>query len=257
MSYNTLNVSFKASSATSGEDICFIQMHRPEANNTINGELIEEIWQVIKTYREQVKIIVLSGLPEVFCFGADFAAMANEEPQVGEGPQPLYDLWRELSFGPFVTIAHVRGKANAGGIGFVAACDLVLSETRAEYSLSEMLFGLMPAYVMPFLIRRIGFQRAHAMTISTTPVSATEAKSWALVDDVDDDAQGLLNRHLRRLRRLNKKAIARYKDYLADMDHEIAVNRPKAIVANEKVFHDQENMAKISRYVTTGQFPWE
>ncbi len=57
------------------EDICFIQIHRPDANNTINDRLIEEFIKVLDLCEKEIKIIVLEGLPEVFCFGADFKAI--------------------------------------------------------------------------------------------------------------------------------------------------------------------------------------
>nr|WP_269820011.1 enoyl-CoA hydratase-related protein [Bacillus velezensis] len=42
------------------------------------------------------------------------------------------------------------GVANAGGIGFVAASDIVIADDTAVFSLSELLFGLFPAMVLPF-----------------------------------------------------------------------------------------------------------
>jgi len=120
-----------------------------------------------------------------------------------------------LATGPYVTIAHVRGTANAGGVGFVAASDIVLADETAQFSLSELLFGLYPACVMPFLIRRIGFQKANYFTMMTKPISAMLACEWGLVDAVEPVSEVLLRRHLQRLRRLSKTAIRRYKTYMS------------------------------------------
>ena len=95
-----------------------------------------------------------------------------------------------------MSIAHVRGKANAGGIGFVAACDIVLADSAAVFSLSELLFGLMPACVLPFLVRRIGFAKANAMTLSTQPVGVQVAREWGLVDAFEENSDNLLRKHL-------------------------------------------------------------
>ncbi len=65
-------------------------------------------------------------------------------------PERLYDLWLRLATGPFITISHVRGRVNAGGIGFVATSDIVLAERSAQFSLSELLFGVFPARYFPF-----------------------------------------------------------------------------------------------------------
>lgn len=249
--YSTIRVRFDG-------DICFLQMYRPEANNTINDCLIEEMSEVLQFCQESIKIVVLEGLPEVFCFGADFAALTQQDSATREqNPEPLYNLWLQLAAGPFISVAHVRGKANAGGIGFVAACDLVLCEEKALFSLSELLFGLLPACVLPFLIRRIGFAKANYLTLMTQPVSASQAQQWGLVDAYEEQSENLLRKQLLRLRRLSKTAIARYKNYLNSLHSDLVLAKPKALAANKEVFSDGDNLKKISRYLASGKFPWE
>ncbi|MDQ1812389.1 enoyl-CoA hydratase/isomerase [Massilia sp. CCM 9210] len=255
-SYDTLRVRFD-------DDICFLQMHRPDSGNAINTLLIEELGHALGACVGHAKVVVLEGLPEAFCSGADFKEIQTRVDGDGLGgqdrqdPGPLYDLWHQLACGPFVTVAHVRGRANAGGIGFVAACDIVLSETKAVYSLSELLFGLMPACVLPFLIRRVGFAKANYMTLMTQPVSAAQAMEWGLVDACDDNSDNLVRKHLLRLRRLGKDGIARYKRYAGSLDDALVAAKPKALAANLEVFTDPGNLRTIARYVRTGKFPWE
>lgn len=253
VAYQTLKVRFD-------DDICFIQIYRPEENNTINDTLITEFNQVLNRCDTEAKVVVIEGLPEVFCFGADFKAIeqngtTNLEQE--QNPEPLYNLWLKLASGPYVTIAHVRGKANAGGVGFVVACDLVLCDENAIFSLSELLFGLMPACVLPFLIRRMGYAKANYLTLMTQPVSAKQALEWGLVDACEANSQNLVRKHLLRLRRLNKSGIKRYKNYMNTLDNSPKKCKPDAIAANIEVFSDEENVSKIKRFVTTGQFPWE
>lgn len=237
-----------------------LQIHRPEANNTINELMAEECLDFLKSHRDSMRILVLEGLPEVFCFGADFQAI-DDNLSSGEGkgstPETLYDVWLQLATGPFISIAHVRGKVNAGGIGFVAACDIVVADESAVFSLSELLFGLMPACVLPFLIRRTGFQRAHYMTLMTQPFSVQQAESWGLVDAWESNSQQLLRRHLLRLRRLSKTGIERYKRYMNVLNDSLHSRKADSLAANFEVFADHENLSKISRFVEDGTFPWE
>lgn len=245
------------------QDICFIQINRPEANNTINEQMIEEFSEVLSICEESMKVVVLEGLPEVFCFGADFQGISDEqasstsEKNPQQNPEPLYQIWLRLAMGSFVSVAHVRGKANAGGVGFVAACDIVLSEEAAVFSLSELLFGLMPACVLPFLIRRTGFSKANYMTMMTQPVSAKQALEWGLVDACEVNSSNLLRKHLLRLRRLSKSGVSRYKKYMNSLDDSLIVAKSKALKGNQDVFSDPHNLKMISRYVETGKFPWE
>ncbi len=253
MTYKTIKIQFQ-------ESICFLQIDRPEANNTISNELIAECNDVLTACEEAATVIVLSGSPEVFCYGADFqeiAAASKTPQQQDEGPGPLYDLWLRLATGPYVTISHVRGKANAGGVGFVAASDIVLADESAQFSLSELLFGLYPACVLPFLIRRIGFQKAHYLTLMTHPITAKQAAEWGLVDAVEPASEILLRRHLQRLRRLSKVAIRRYKSYMNRISGPLHELKAPAVAGNLEVFSDANNLQAITRYVEHGLFPWE
>jgi len=259
MSYQTLQVHFQ-------ESVCFLRFHRPEANNTINSVLIEECAHVLSLCEESITIVVLEGSPEVFCFGADFAKIHAEvakEQQREQNAEPMYNLWLQLATGPYVTISHVRGKANAGGVGFVAASDIVLADHTAQFSLSELLFGLFPACVLPFLIRRVGFQKAHYMTLMTQPISVQRAHAWGLVDEYEEASASLLRKHILRLRYLSKTAISRYKRYInelgAGQGQALPLREVKslAIAANHEVFSDPNNLKGIYRYVEEGVFPWQ
>lgn len=253
MSYRTLKVSFQ-------ESVCHLQFDRPEANNTINDLLVAECHEVLSTCEQSASVVVLSGSPEVFCFGADFRALAGASPQEiheQNSPASLYELWLRLATGPYVTIAHVRGKANAGGVGFVAASDIVLADETAQFSLSELLFGLYPACVLPFLIRRVGFQKAHSLTLMTQPIGARQALDWGLADAVETPSDALLRRHQLRLRRLSKEAIRRYKSYMKQIGPPLATLKSAAVAANLEVFSDADNRRAIARYVEHGIFPWE
>jgi polyketide biosynthesis enoyl-CoA hydratase PksH len=253
VSYETLQVRFQ-------DSICHLQFHRPQDNNTINDVLIGECHEALAACESDATVVVLSGLPEVFCFGADFqdlSSRAQTGAQAKHGPDSLYDVWQKLATGPYISIAHVRGKANAGGIGFVAASDIVLADETAKFSLSELLFGLIPACVLPFLIRRMGFQKAHYMTVMTQPVSVQQAQEWGLVDAWEPQSEALVRKHLLRLRRLSKTAIGRYKRYMNELNGPLERLKQPAIATNSTVFSDPKNIEGIVRYVQTGRFPWE
>lgn len=70
------------------------------------------------------------------------------------------------------------GNAFCGSARLDAACDLVLTNNKAQFSLSEFLFALIPACMLPFLIRRVGFLKAHNDPDDQTGGSkkATEAR---------------------------------------------------------------------------------
>lgn len=233
-----------------------VTLMRPETGNVLNAALVGELSAILSACEAEdgPKVLVLAGAPLVFCAGGDFQAAAAGDDL---DPAHLYDLWRRLSDGPFVSVAAVRGRVNAGGVGLAAACDMVLAESNASFALSELLFGLFPACVLPFLTRRVGAQRAHYLTLSTQPITAAQALDWGLVDAVEDPLDGLLRKHLLRLRRLDKAAIGRYKRHRTALTGTVEAARPAALAANRDMFADPTIRAGIARYVAEGKFPWE
>ncbi|MEO7324488.1 MAG: enoyl-CoA hydratase/isomerase [Dokdonella sp.] len=242
------------------DSVCYLQFHRPDANNAINAQLVAECTHVLDACEPSISVVVLSGLSDVFCFGADFKEVTTgcaPAHAAYEGPGPMYDLWLRLATGPFIVISYVRGKANAGGLGFIGASDIVLADECAQFSLSELLFGLYPACVLPFLMRRIGFQKAHYLTLNAQTISAKIALDWGLVDACEAQGEPLLRRHVVRLRRLSRTALARYKSYAAKLGSPLAAYRAAAVAGNLEVFTDEQNLRAISRYIQDGLFPWE
>lgn len=254
MTHETLKVSI-------GDGICRIAFDRLDAGNAINARMIEEFAEILRGCEGSgpdgapITILVVEGGENAFCAGGDFEAVAADG--AAGDPEPLYDVWRALAKGPFVSIALVKGRANAGGVGFVAACDIVIADAGARFALSELLFGLFPACVLPFLVRRIGHQKAHYMTLMTRPITAADAAASGLVDVVCDDVERELRRHLDRLKHLRKPAIARYKGYMATCHGDVDADRASALAANRACFHDQDVIAGIRRYVAELKLPWE
>ncbi len=255
MTAETLKVTYR-------DGLCRILLNRPQVGNAINGQMVQELSAVLaQCSREDacdgkpVTIVVLEGGEDVFCAGGDFEAVA-ENGTAGD-PGPLYDIWLQLASGPFISVSVVRGRVNAGGVGFVAASDIVIAEEAATFGVSELLFGIYPACVLPFLIRRIGRQRAHYMTLMTKPVSATEALGAGLVDVMTENAEFALRHHLARLRHLTRPAIASYKTYLSGCLGEPMKDRSAALEANRMMFSDPHVLNGIRRYVEDLKFPWE
>ncbi len=255
MTHETLKVTWT-------DGLCRIALDRPDVGNAINTAMVEELGRVLARCEaapgqgeKPISVVVIEGGAETFCAGGDFEAVA-ENGSAGD-PGPLYDIWLKLAEGPFVSVCLVKGRVNAGGVGFVAACDIVIAEKTATFALSELLFGLFPACVLPFLIRRTGRQRAHYMTLMTRPVSAPDALASGLVDVIAENGEAALRQHLARLRHLQQPAIARYKAYMAGASGNPAKDRERALEANREIFCDPKVLADIRRYVSDLTFPWE
>lgn len=253
MEWNTITADYT-------ENICVIRFNRPEAKNCINDTMVEELERVFEQCEKRSSVVVLEGNEKYFCFGADFHAISekmNEDSQRQGNPGQLYDLWSKMTQLSCIVIAHVKGSVNAGGMGFVSASDLVIADESAMFSLSELLFGLMPAMVLPFLIRKVGYSKANFLTLTTKPVDAVKAYESGLVDLYSKKSDMVLKQNMVRLKRIPKDGIARYKAYVNRICPIPEESRQKAIEANIDVFSDPINLQRIYNFSQKGIYPWE
>ena len=237
------------------------QISRPESANTLNETLIEELHQALDWAEAMPngRTFVLEGLPGLFCTGLDFheavrpANLSSGSDQAAE----YLRLLKRLTLSPRIVICRVDGKAIAGGIGLVAASDIVLATARAEFSLPEALWGLLPCCVLPFLIRRLGYQKAYFLTLTTRTMTATEALSSHLVDELSENLNDALRKLTLRLNLLDDRVILDLKHYFRQIAgippeiEQIAVQEINRLAGQPYV---REN---IANYIQHGVLPWE
>jgi methylglutaconyl-CoA hydratase len=76
-------------------------------------------------------------------------------------------------------------------VGLVGVCDYALALRGAQFSLSEVRVGLVPACIGPFLLRKIGPGHARALFLSSERFDADHALAIGLVHEVAPDAAAL------------------------------------------------------------------
>ncbi|WP_237770640.1 enoyl-CoA hydratase-related protein, partial [Enterobacter ludwigii] len=124
------------------------------------------------------------------------------------------------------------------------------------FSLSEALWGLIPACVTPFLIRRVGFQKAYAMTLTTLPVSAVEAERICLVDYISDTPERALVPLLARSKLIMEEtrlAVKRYFSHFYTIDENTA---HIAVCAFRNAISGEVASERLSSFQQDGKLPW-
>jgi methylglutaconyl-CoA hydratase len=134
-----------------------------------------------------VRAVVLDHTGRVFCSGMDLAEAAGggvQEQGVREFPQILEAIWTS----PKPVVAVVRGPARAGGVGLLAACDLVVAGASATFAFSEVRLGLVPAEIAAGVLPRLLARFAHRQLLTGEVFDASAAAAGGLVDlAVPDD----------------------------------------------------------------------
>jgi methylglutaconyl-CoA hydratase len=167
-----------------------ITLNRPEVRNAFNDEVIAELTAVFLELgkRDEVRCIVLAGNGPAFCAGADLnwmkrMATYTREENLADASQ-LARMLEVIFHCPKPTIARVQGDVYAGGTGLVAACDIAVSVDTAQYCLSEVRLGLIPATISPYVIRAMGARAAHRWFLTAERFDAAEALRIGFVHEV-------------------------------------------------------------------------
>jgi methylglutaconyl-CoA hydratase len=167
-----------------------VTLDRPEVRNAFNDEVIVELASAFNEFGERadVRCVVLAASGTAFCAGADLNWMKRMAGYSrDENVADAAALARMLSViyrCPKPTIARIQGDVYAGGTGLVAACDIAVSVDTAQYCLSEVKLGLIPATISPYVIRAMGARAAHRYFLTAERFSAAEALRIGFVHDV-------------------------------------------------------------------------
>jgi len=199
-----------------------VWFNRPEVHNAFNIVMIRELREAIQTLGtdEAVRVVVLSGKGKSFCAGADLNWMReiitySYEQNLRESLE-LADFLYDLYALPKPTIARVNGAAIGGGAGFLSACDIVVASTDAQFGLSEVKIGLVPACIAPYVVRRAGESRARQLFLTGERFDARRAAEIGLVDEVaaPGELDGRVDAVIARLLSSGPEALACSKELL-------------------------------------------
>ncbi|SDH12408.1 Enoyl-CoA hydratase/carnithine racemase [Sinosporangium album] len=123
------------------DDRTVVRLHRPEARNAINAEMIAELHRVCDRLETSPRPLLLTGGESLFAAGADIAELIDRgREQALQGiNSTLLERVRRL---PMPTVAAVNGYALGGGAELAYACDIRVAGTGARFGNPEPHLGI-------------------------------------------------------------------------------------------------------------------
>jgi methylglutaconyl-CoA hydratase len=109
-------------------------------------------------------------------------------------------MFHRLASFPAPVVSYVRGAAIGGGLGLAVCSDFVLADPSAVFSASEVMLGLVPAVISPYVLRKLGLAAAAPMMLTGRRVLAAEALAMGLAQrlvDPQETSEEALTRVLR------------------------------------------------------------
>ncbi|MDD2919673.1 enoyl-CoA hydratase-related protein [Rhodoferax sp.] len=167
-----------------------VMMSRPAVFNAFDEVMIAELEAVFIELGADpsVRMIVIAGEGKNFSAGADLkwmqrASTASREWNLDDARR-FASMLSRIDTCPKPTLARVQGAALGGGVGLACVCDIAIASDNASFAVSEARFGIPPAVIGPYLTNAIGKRQSKRLALTTTRISAVEALTIGLVQQV-------------------------------------------------------------------------
>ncbi len=169
------------------DDIATITLDSQRNRNALSRQLLAELHRALdEAETAGARAIVLTHRGPAFCAGADL----KERATAGSAPAdsaPFVRALERLMDAQCPTIAVVDGAVRAGGIGLMAACDLVVVHEATTFALTEVRIGVAPAIIAVPILRRVAPSRIAAAMLTGESFDAEHARQIGLVTHVSSE----------------------------------------------------------------------
>jgi methylglutaconyl-CoA hydratase len=174
--------------------VATITMDRAEVRNAFDAALIGELAAAAGDLGadDAVRVVVLTGAGEVFSAGADLNWMRSMQgwtydENVTDAAR-MDAMFRALWDLPKPLVGRINGHALGGGTGLAACCDIAVAVDGARFGFTEVVLGLAPAVISPYVVRKVGRSFARSVFVTGERFGADRALRAGLVHQVVDAA---------------------------------------------------------------------
>jgi enoyl-CoA hydratase/carnithine racemase len=149
--------------------------------NALSRQLVAELSIALRAAERDtdVRVVLLQAAGQVFCSGADLSEATADGME--EGARRIVALQRYVVTMSKPVVVKVRGAVRAGGIGLVAASDVVIADEDATFALTEVKLGLAAAIISLTVHARMNPRAAALTTLGGEKFNGREAAAYGLV----------------------------------------------------------------------------
>ena len=169
--------------------VATITLDSPANRNALSRRLLADLHEALDAAATARAIVVTHSGP-TFCAGADL----KERSAGPTDATPMALAMQRLMEAPQPTIAALHGAARAGGIGVLAACDLVVAHPGVTFAFTEVRIGVAPAIISVPILRRAPWSRIAAAFLTGETFTAHDALRMDLITHVTEDVAGQVQR---------------------------------------------------------------
>ncbi len=178
------------------DGVATLVLDSPANRNALSRQLVTELFAGLDRAEgdDEVKVVLLRSADRVFCSGADLSEATGEG--MAEGARRIVELQRRIVASPKPVVVRLDGPVRAGGIGIVAASDIVVAAPGATFALTEVRLGLAAAVISLTVFSRMTSRAASRAVLTGETFDAATAAEWGLVTEVSEDVDAAVSRVL-------------------------------------------------------------
>ena len=207
-----------------------LTLDRPEKSNAFDDLVISGLTEAFLRAAEDpaVRVVVLQAAGKYFSAGGDLGWMqrmaAYSDAENLADARGLARLMQAIDLCPKPVLARVQGSAFAGAVGLIACCDIAIAVPAAQFAVTEVRLGLIPAVISPYVVRAIGIRQARRWCLTAERFSAEQAKAMGLVHEVvaEDQLDAVIQQQIDALLMAAPLALGEAKSLLAYVDQPLS-----------------------------------
>ncbi|MGL5865605.1 MAG: enoyl-CoA hydratase-related protein [Dermatophilaceae bacterium] len=179
--------------------VAILTLNSPENRNALSQRLVTDLRAHLEaiTVDESLHAVLVRSAGPTFCSGADLReATSVDMVRIGT---TIVAVQRAIAALPVPVVVRLDGPVRAGGLGLVAAADVVVCSADADFALTEVRLGLAAAVISIPVVARIDPRAASDWFLTGRRFGAEEARMHGLVTRVapaeamDDAVDAVLN----------------------------------------------------------------
>lgn len=155
--------------------------------NILDGIMMGEITEFLRSLKDkkEIKLVTFEGEGNNFSYGASVAEHTKEKAaEMLEGFHQMFFALIDLHI---PTLAKLSGQCLGGGFELPLACNFIFADKSARIGQPEIVLGVFAPPASVILPLKVGNARADELLITGRIISADEAKSMGLVNEVFED----------------------------------------------------------------------
>jgi enoyl-CoA hydratase/methylglutaconyl-CoA hydratase len=170
------------------DGVATITLDSPANRNALSRQLVGELFERLDQAGADTsaRVVLLRSADRVFCSGADLSEAATGSME--DGARAIVDLQRRILEHPLPVVTRLAGPVRAGGLGIVAASDIVVCSEDVTFAFTESRLALAPAVISLSVLPRLTSRAASDTFLTGRTFDAAEAAAMGLVTRTVPDA---------------------------------------------------------------------